>query len=506
MAAILIIDDEQGIRRTLASVMEDEGYRAFTAEDAPTGLEILEREAVNIVFLDVLLPKMGGLEALEKIRAGWPDAEIVVISGHANVDMAVKAVKLGAFDFLEKPLSLDRILTVCRNALALQKLRRENTLLLKNVKTADYEITGDSEAIARVKKLIRQAAESDARILITGENGTGKELAARAVHRLSDRAGGPFVAVNCAAIPEALIESELFGHEKGAFTDARSSRQGRFEAANGGTLFLDEVGDMSLSAQAKVLRVIQEQKMERVGGEKTISVNVRIIAATNKDLAGECETGNFRQDLYFRLNVIPIRMPPLREHPGDIPVLLIHFLREMGAEHIEIEEGAVSFLSGYDWPGNVRELRNLAERIVVMHSGNRLSADSLKSLIRTKAEPAAAGGIQTPEFHDILNRPYADAKELFEKRYLEYQLARNNGVISRTAEAVGMYPSNLHAKLRKYGIRADDMRTDDIRADGMRADDMRTDDIRADGIRADDMRTDGIKADDMRTDDIRTNR
>jgi two-component system nitrogen regulation response regulator NtrX len=455
MAAILIIDDEQGIRRTLASVMEDEGYRAFTAEDAPAGLEILEREAVNIVFLDVLLPKMGGLEALEKIRAGWPDTEIVVISGHANVDMAVKAVKLGAFDFLEKPLSLDRILTVCRNALAIQKLRMENTLLLKNVKTANYEITGDSGAIARVKKLIQQAAQSDARILITGENGTGKELAARAVHRLSDRSAGPFVAVNCAAIPEALIESELFGHEKGAFTDAHSSRRGRFETADGGTLFLDEIGDMSLSAQAKVLRVIQEQKMERVGGEKTISTNVRIIAATNKDLAAECEAGKFRQDLYFRLNVIPIRMPSLRERPEDVPIMLFHFLREMGSEHIEIEEDALSFLSGYDWPGNVRELRNLAERIVVMHPGNRLGVDSLKNLVQKRAEKAPEGDIQTPEFHDIFNRSYADAKELFEKHYLEYQLARNNNVISRTAEAIGIYPSNLHAKLRKYGIRTE---------------------------------------------------
>jgi two-component system nitrogen regulation response regulator NtrX len=462
MAAILIIDDEPGIRSTLAAVMEDEGYRAFTAEDALLGLEILEREAINIVFLDVLLPKMGGLDALEKIRATWPDTGIVVISGHANVDMAVKAVKLGAFDFLEKPLSLDRILTICRNALAMQKLREENTLLLKNAKKPDYEIIGDSDAILRVKKLIRQAAESNARILITGENGTGKELVARAIHRFSDRAAGPFVAVNCAAIPEALIESELFGHEKGAFTDAHSARRGRFEIADGGTLFMDEIGDMSLSAQAKVLRVIQEQKMERLGGEKTLSVNVRIIAATNKDLAAECEAGKFRQDLYFRLNVIPIRMPSLRERPGDVPILLLHFLQEMGAENVELEDDAVSFLSVCAWPGNVRELRNLAERIVVMRSGNRLGADSLKRLMQKtadspheKPEPDGGGDVQAPRFHDILDCGYTDAKELFEKRYLEYQLSRNDGVISRTAEAIGMYPSNLHAKLRKYGIRTE---------------------------------------------------
>ncbi|MDR0451562.1 MAG: sigma-54 dependent transcriptional regulator, partial [Treponema sp.] len=454
-ARILIIDDEQGIRRTLASIMEDEGYRAFTAEDALIGLEILEKEAISLVFLDVLLPKMGGMEALEEIRRGWPDVEIVVISGHANVDMAVKAVKLGAFDFLEKPLSLDRILTVCRNALTIQELRKENTRLLKEAK--DQEIIGISGAMRYVKKLIRQAAESDARILITGENGTGKELVARAIHRLSERASRPFVAVNCAAIPENLIESELFGHEKGAFTDAHSSRRGRFEIAGGGTLFLDEIGDMSLPAQAKVLRVIQEQKMERVGGETTISVNVRIVAATNKDLTEECEKGNFRQDLFFRLNVIPIHMPPLRERPDDIPILFLHFLREMGAGNIELEEDAVPLLSGYAWPGNVRELRNLAERVTVMHSESRLGADSLNALIQKNfiqkksdfpeknGESGAGEGVQTPEFQDILDLGYTDAKGSFEKQYLEFQLARNDGVISRTAEAIGMFPSNLHA-------------------------------------------------------------
>jgi two-component system nitrogen regulation response regulator NtrX len=457
---ILIVDDEQGIRRTLASIMEDEGYQAFTAEDALVGLEILEKEAISLVFLDVLLPRMGGLEALEEMRRNWPDVEVVVISGHANVDMAVRAVKLGAFDFLEKPLSLDRILTVCRNALTMQELRTENIRLLKSSNIQDKEIVGDSEAIQHLKELIRQAAASDARILVTGENGTGKELVARAIHRLSERAAAPFVELNCAAIPESLIESELFGHEKGAFTDAHTSRRGRFEIANGGTLFLDEIGDMSLSAQAKVLRVIQEQKMERVGGEKTIGIDVRIIAATNKDLADECEKGKFRQDLFFRLNVIPIRIPPLRERPGDIPILLLHFLRELGAENVELEDDAIPFLSGCDWPGNVRELRNLAERVVVMHSGNRLSVESLKNLIQKPPELSqknadfeAGGDVQTPAFQDILKLCYTGAKEAFEKQYLEFQLARNDWVISRTAEAIGIYPSNLHAKMRKYDIR-----------------------------------------------------
>jgi two-component system nitrogen regulation response regulator NtrX len=280
-AAILIIDDEPGIRRTLASILEDEGYRVQTAEDAVLGLEILNRDAIDLIFLDVLLPKLGGMEALEQIRRDWPAIEVVIISGHANVDMAVRAVKLGAFDFLEKPLSLDKVLTLCRNALALQNLRKENRALRQSAAGARDEIIGTSGEIENVRALIRQAAASDARILITGENGTGKELVARAIHAGSARAARAFVEVNCAAIPDSLIESELFGHEKGAFTDAVSSRKGRFELAHGGTLFLDEIGDMSLSAQAKVLRVIQEQKLERLGGEKTIDADVRIVAASN---------------------------------------------------------------------------------------------------------------------------------------------------------------------------------------------------------------------------------
>jgi two-component system nitrogen regulation response regulator NtrX len=281
MTKILIIDDEPGIRTTLASIVEDEGYRAFTAADALAGIQILEREEIALIFLDVLLPKLGGLEALEQVRRDWPEAEVVMISGHANIDMAVRAVKLGAFDFLEKPLSLDKVLTVSRNAITMQKLRAENTDLKKNARFQGEEIIGVSGAMQKIRELIRQAAASEARILITGENGTGKEIVARAIHRLSDRSGKTFVEVNCAAIPDSLIESELFGHEKGAFTDAVSSRRGRFEVASGGTLFLDEIGDMSLSAQAKVLRVIQEQRMERVGGEKTIETDVRILAATN---------------------------------------------------------------------------------------------------------------------------------------------------------------------------------------------------------------------------------
>ncbi|MDR3130069.1 MAG: sigma-54 dependent transcriptional regulator [Treponema sp.] len=459
MTKILIIDDEPGIRRTLASILEDEDYQVFTAGDALTGINILEKEPVNLIFLDVLLPNMGGLEALERIKKERPNIEVTVISGHANVDMAVRAVKLGAFDFLEKPLSLDKVLTVCRNALAIQKLREENIGLKKNTLRRD-EIIGESPAIENVRELIRQAAASDARILISGENGTGKELAARAIHRLSSRVECPFVEVNCAAIPDTLIESELFGHEKGAFTDAVSRRRGRFEMAGGGILFLDEIGDMSLSAQAKVLRVIQEGKLERVGGDKTLDIDVRIVAATNKDLEEECKLGRFRQDLFFRLNVIPIKLPALRERVEDIPLLLRHFLKEMGAAHITLDKSAVDFLMSQNWPGNIRELKNLAERIVVMYTGDSLTSGELQNLVQKKSEfyknfsqPECLGDIQNKQFETIINLKYIEAKNLFEKKYLEFQLARNEGVISRTAEAIGMYPSNLHAKIRKYAIR-----------------------------------------------------
>ncbi|MDR1597182.1 MAG: sigma-54 dependent transcriptional regulator [Treponema sp.] len=481
MTKILIIDDEPGIRKTLASILGDEHYQAFTAEDALRGMDILSEEsAIDLVFLDVLLPKMGGLEALERIRGNWPKVEVVVISGHANVDMAVRAVKLGAFDFLEKPLSLDKVLTVCHNALTIQKLREENRDLKKGLLGSD-EIIGISPAIAQVRDMIKQAAASDARILITGENGSGKELVARAIHRLSARQNRPFVEVNCAAIPETLIESELFGHEKGAFTDAVSSHKGRFELAHTGTLFLDEIGDMSLTAQSKVLRVIQEQRLERVGSEKTIDTDVRILAATNKNLEKECEQGRFRQDLFFRLNVIPIFMPPLRDRTEDILLLLYHFLKELGVEKPEIEKEAQDILIAYDWPGNVRELKNLAERIMVMCAGEKIRGDVLRGLLDQRPMQKtpqgtsldmpgsfgnAPGSPKNPEnlekdplqnqlSLDIFNLGYLEAKELFEKRYLEFKLAQNGGVISHTAEAIGIYPSNLHAKIRKYGLRTD---------------------------------------------------
>ena len=454
MPSILIIDDEPGIRTTLASILEDEKYKVFASEDALLGMEVLKREVIDVIFLDVLLPNMGGIKALEIIRKEWPITEIIMISGHANIEMAVSAVKLGAFDFLEKPLSLDKVLTVCRNALAIKKLREENKTLKKTYSFSSEDIIGTSAIVRDIRETVKQAAASDARILITGENGTGKEVIARAIHSCSSRADNPFIDVNCAAIPETLIESELFGHEKGAFTDAVSTRKGRFELAHGGTLFLDEIGDMSLSAQAKVLRVIQEQKIERVGGEKTIETDVRIIAATNQDLENACKDGRFRQDLFFRLNVIPIHSPPLRERKEDIPHLLCYFLKIQGKE-TTLESGAMELLTDHDWPGNVRELKNLAERIAVMHQKDVINAEDLEKLLNIrgkKPENTAQKGAETALTSNILEQNYNDAKDNFEKYYLEFQLSKNNGIISRTAEAIGIYPSNLHAKIRKYGI------------------------------------------------------
>ncbi len=449
MPAILIIDDEHGIRQTLASILEDEKYKVFTAEDALAGIEILKKEKIDMVFLDVLLPKLGGIEALERIKKDISSPEIVMISGHANIDMAVRAVKLGAFDFLEKPLSLEKVLTVCRNAVAIKKLREENRNLKKLSSAACENIIGTSAVMRNIRETVKQAAASDARILITGENGTGKEVIARAVHQCSGRADMAFIDVNCAAIPENLIESELFGHEKGAFTDAVSSRKGRFELAHGGTLFLDEIGDMSLAAQAKVLRVIQEQKIERLGGEKTIETDVRIIAATNQDLETLCAEGRFRQDLFFRLNVIPIHVPPLRERLEDIPMLLYNFLK-IQKKDLTLKTDAFEILKSYDWPGNVRELKNLAERIAVMYSGNIISGDEIDKLLNKKIKKNINSDKALPK--ELFEHNYNEARDIFEKHYLEFHFFKNNGIISKTAEAIGVYPSNLHAKLRKYGI------------------------------------------------------
>jgi two-component system nitrogen regulation response regulator NtrX len=458
MSTILVVDDEPGIRTTVKDILEDERYSVLTAEDGLLALETIREKTVQLVILDVWLPRMGGMDVLATIKRDYTDIEVIVISGHANIDIAVRAVKEGAFDFLEKPISLDKLLTVVRNALQVAALKRENRTL-RSTLAADDEIIGTSDALKKVFEVIDQAAHSDARILITGENGTGKELAARQIHRLSGRCERPFVAVNCAAIPDNLIESELFGHEKGAFTDAVSTRKGRFEQADGGTIFLDEVADMSLSAQAKVLRVIQELKFERLGSERSMSVDVRIIAATNREIAKEIANRKFREDLYFRLNVIPVHIPPLRERPEDIPLLIECFFSrfdrpELGIPNHNVSREGMELLQSYEWPGNVRELKNLVERLSVMCAETELSAETVRSFMDNSSHRPDASA--SPEdIRDLMGMKLNDARDKFENDYILQKLKENGYNISKTAEAIGIYPSNLHAKIKKYGIRID---------------------------------------------------
>ncbi|MBN2352290.1 MAG: sigma-54-dependent Fis family transcriptional regulator [Spirochaetales bacterium] len=450
MPSILIIDDEQGIRSVLKDVLADEGYDVLLAEDGLRGLSLLETNPVDLVILDVWLPNMGGIDVLKKLKTDFPDIEVIIISGHANIDLAVNAVKIGAFDFLEKPLSLERTITVVRNALALEGLRKENRNL-KNTLFIEDRMVGESESMQKIRAIIDQSAASDARILILGENGTGKELVARAIHLKSRRAAGPFVEVNCAAIPDTLIESELFGHEKGAFTSAVAQRKGRFELAHRGSIFLDEVADLSLSAQAKVLRVIQELTFERVGGEEKIEVDVRIIAATNKDIQKEIKAGRFREDLFFRLNVIPVFVPPLRERLSDLPFLISYFMEKYKPPKVSeprtLSENAMRTLEAYAWPGNIRELKNFMERVNIMTEEPVISEAAVAQYLGAMSTERDTARLKEFE-HLNLNQ----AKEEFEKEFITRKLHEHKSNISKTAQALGLYPSNLHSKLKKYGI------------------------------------------------------
>jgi two-component system nitrogen regulation response regulator NtrX len=445
MKTVLVVDDEEGIRDILSDILSDEHYHVLTAGDGLTALELLQRELVDCMLLDVWLPGKGGLDVLEDVRRDYPRVPVVIISGHGNIDMAVKAVKQGAYDFLEKPLSLERVVTVVRNAVELQELRNENNELRGQVRPA-ARLIGHSPGIEMVRALITQTADSDARVLITGENGSGKELVAREIHEQSSRRDNAFVAVNCAAIPDTLIESELFGHEKGAFTGASGARQGKFERAHGGTLFLDEVADMSLNAQAKVLRVIQEMRFERVGGEEPLHVDVRVIAATNKDIQEEIRHQRFREDLFFRLNVVPVHMPALRDRLDDIPLLLADFLRAAGRE-MELDPDAVRRLQKYPWPGNVRELKNFAERVSIMTTADVLTADDTERLLGNRATAARMSPLG-----EYLHLGLNDARDAFERQYLMEKLREHDFNVSRTAQELGVYPSSLHGKIRKFGI------------------------------------------------------
>ncbi|SDW86455.1 sigma-54-dependent transcriptional regulator [Aequorivita viscosa] len=383
MARILIIEDEAAIRRVLNKILteENKGYEVFEAEDGLAGMEIIKNEDFDLVLCDIKMPKMDGVEVLEAIKKIKPEIPIVMISGHGDLDTAVNTMRLGAFDYISKPPDLNRLLNTVRIALDTQELVVENARLKKKV-SKNYEMIGESSAIEKIKEMIEKVAPTEARVLITGPNGTGKELVAHWLHQKSDRSSGPMIEVNCAAIPSELIESELFGHVKGAFTSANKDRAGKFEAANGGTIFLDEVGDMSLSAQAKVLRALQENKVQRVGSDKDIKVDVRVITATNKDLKKEIEEGRFREDLYHRLAVILIKVPALKDRQGDIPLLVEYFAEKISKEHGTTQKKfstkAVKLLQEYDWTGNIRELRNVVERLIIL-GGQEISEDDVKS-------------------------------------------------------------------------------------------------------------------------------
>lgn len=442
-AVILIVDDEEGIRESLSGVLEDEGYETITSSAGEEAIKILKEQNPNLIFLDVWLPGMDGLETLRKIKEFKPDLPVIMISGHGNIELAVKATQIGAYDFLEKPLSLERILLATNRALEKHKLEIENMALKQNL-LKKWKLIGDSQKMRYLNEQIDMAAKSNSRVLILGESGSGKELVAHILHEKSQRTDKPFIEMNCAAIPQELIESELFGHEKGSFTGAFERKIGKFELANEGTLFLDEVGDMSLATQSKVLRVIETQEFQRVGGSKSIKVDVRIISATNKNLLEEVKKGNFREDLFFRLNVIPINVPPLRERKEDIPSLVEYFLEYFAAEYGQkpksITRDALQYLESYDWPGNIRELRNVIERLVIMTSSNTINPKNI-----------LIGNNVRSDYFSF--KTLKEARDSFEKDFIIKKLEENNWNISKTAEILDIERSNLHRKIKAYGIK-----------------------------------------------------
>jgi two-component system nitrogen regulation response regulator NtrX len=450
---ILVVDDEDSIRTSLAGILEDEGFRVMFANDGITALDAVRKELPDLVLLDIWMPRMDGIETLRKMKELYPALLIIMMSGHGTIETAVKSTKMGAYDFIEKPLSLDKLLVCIRNALGMMRLKDENETL-RELAFRDRQMTGSSPIMAKLKEQIMLVAPSNASVLITGENGTGKELVARSIHFYSQRKDGPFVEVNCAAIPEELIESELFGHEKGAFTGAVAQRKGRFDLADGGTLFLDEIGDMSLKTQAKVLRILQERKFERIGGNRTIEVDVRIIAATNKVLEDEIRAGKFREDLYYRLNVVPFTVPPLRERREDIPLLVEHFLemfcQREGLERKVITPEALEMLKSCAWPGNVRELKNVVERLVIMTPGRSITASHIPESIAYGDIYRAAGTGRLDAVLELAS--LREAREEFEKEFILQKLEENNWNISKTAESIELERSNLHRKIKSYGI------------------------------------------------------
>ena len=449
MARIMVVDDEDGIRRVLAQLFEYEDHEVRTAAGAQEAYGVFTEFEPDVTFMDVKMARIDGLEALTHLREMDPQAVVVMISGHGTIDTAVEATRRGAFDFLEKPLDTDRTLLVLRNALQQNGLMAENARLRGEVESR-HAIVGRSFSLRQVLDRVEKVAPTDARVLITGENGTGKELVARAVHRLSPRAEKAFVELNCAAIPSELIESELFGHMKGSFTGAHEDRAGKFELADGGTLFLDEIGDMSLTAQAKVLRALQEGIVTRVGGAKPIQVDVRVLAATNKDLEEEIRGGRFREDLFYRLNVIPLHVPPLRERREDIAMLVQHFAesyaREGAVKPRRFTDEALDHLQRMDWPGNVRELRNTVERLLILSSGSAVAADDVDLLVGGQMK---GGGLSS----DLLScQTFAEFKEAAERAFILQKLRENDWNVSETARILDMPRSNLYKKIERYEL------------------------------------------------------
>lgn len=455
---VLVVDDEPSIQKALLSALQDEDYSVLLASSGKKALEQLKTNVPDVILLDIWMPDLDGIETLKLIKKDFPEAVVIMMSGHGTIETAVKATKLGAFDFIEKPLSLERLLVLLQNAIGVHELAQENQALRKQLQKS-RQIIGKSPAILEIQDIIKRVAPTTGSVLITGENGTGKELVAHTIHALSTRFQKPLIEVNCAAIPEELIESELFGHEKGAFTGAVQMRRGKFDLAHTGTLFLDEIGDMSLKTQAKILRILQEQKFERVGGTQTHSVDVRILAATNKDLKAEIAKGNFREDLFYRLNVVPIQVPPLRSRKEDIPLLAQFFIEESCRAHSRkprvFDDAAMQMLVAYSWPGNVREMKNLIERVVILtrESDDGRPVTSAELLSHLKDETLVP---KVADESEVLHRNLRDARQEFEKEFILKTLREQDWNVSKTAQILGIERSYLHKKMKSFGIESED--------------------------------------------------
>ncbi len=456
MNTVLVVDDEKNIRETLKDVLEDEGYVVLLAENGREALNVIDGNAVDAVLLDLWLPEIGGIEVLQTIKSDFRDLQVIIITGHGTIDTAVKATKIGAFDFIEKPLSIDRVLSVVDHAVKITGLRKDNRDLRQQSEKNYFMVPGTSTAFSEIENLIESCARSNTRVFIWGENGTGKEVIARKIHIKSSRKNGPFVAVNCAAIPQTLIESELFGYRKGAFTGALQDRKGKFEVADAGTIFLDEIADMSLEAQAKVLRVLEEMQVERVGGVEPVKIDVRVIAATNKNITDEIRKGRFREDLYYRLNVVPIHVPSLRERREDIPALIEYYLQFFADENNKkkkgITEKARKFLiEDYPWPGNIRELKNLVERLTILTMEDTIKQSDVRRAVGFSQAP-----VSTQEFEELghieITGGLKEAKELFEKSYVDKVLQENEFNISKAARILKVERSNLYKLMKRLGI------------------------------------------------------